>query len=133
MRENPTGWLVIVFVGVILGFLTMTQWTPYNDYVPVALSEWVLVAGSLLGGVIVVLLFEEGPNHVVGAGTLLFLAIFFPVMAAVITAYLLGTTGMMDVIVYVALQRGLGRGIQLFIFLFAGVAVGMFVRMRVRI
>lgn len=133
MREDPTGWVVVIFVGVILGFLTMAQWPPYDDYVPLAVGEWAVVVAAVVGGAVVVLLFEEGPYHVTGAGALLLLAIFFPVLAAVITSYLLGTTAMMDIVIYAALQRGLGRAIQLFVCVIAGVAVGMFARMSVRI
>ncbi|MFO8060299.1 MAG: hypothetical protein R6U70_06555 [Bacillota bacterium] len=133
MREDFTGWLAVIFIGVILGFLTMTRWSPYDDYAPVAVDEWVLAAACVLGGAIVVLLFEEGPQHAVAAGVLLVSAVFFPVVATIITSHLLGTTAVLDIIIYAALQRGLGRAIQLFVCIVLGVALGMFARMRVRL
>lgn len=128
MTQSRVNWLMIVLSALILGFVTLSQWPPYNDFTPFVIPPWVPDAAAVLFGVLTALLFEDGPVALGAAVVLLMLSISLPVAATAVSSYLLGTTAMIDLILYMSLQRAFGQSVALFIFIIVGLALGIIAR-----
>lgn len=126
------GWAVVICLGIILGFLTLGRWPSYDHYTPVAVTEWTLYGFAIVAGITVALFAEEGSAGLVGVLIMVVIAVCVPVGATAVTASVLGTTDLVDIALYSAIQRAFTRSISLIVFTTAGLVLGVVATLRVR-
>ncbi len=131
MIEQILNWCTIFFGGLVLGFFTLSQWPPYSGYFPLDLDGWVLMVVAAVVGALPALIFARASVGLAGGIVLVLVACGVPVAASVVTSYLLGTTDLLDVILYSSIQRAIGQAVALFVFVIVGFAMGMTIEARI--
>jgi len=128
MSERIIDWGIVAAGGLLLGFLVVSQWAPYDLHTPMVVPGWVLTLGSLIMGAILAFLFEQATTSLASVMVLIVVTVSVPVTASVVTSHLLGTTELLDVIIYSSIQRAIGQSVMLFVMLIAGLGLGMLAR-----
>ncbi len=131
MTDRLGGWAVVVAAGLVLGFLVISQWPPYHHHTPMVVPGWALTVFALLLGGLPAYLFEHASAGLCAEMVLIVVAVAVPVAASVATSFMLGTTALLDVILYSAIQRALGQSISLFVLVISGFALGLVIRLRI--
>jgi len=120
---------VVISAGLLLGFLVISQWPPYDLHTPMVVPGWVLNVSVLLMGGLHAHLFEHASTALGAEVVMVVVGVAVPVVASVSTSYLLGTTALMGVILYSAIQRALGQSVVLFVMAISGLALGMLTKL----
>ena len=119
---------MVVSLGVVLGFMTLARWAPYDEYSPVVIALYIYYVVAVLFGLVVGLLNDSSVLGMATAAALVVIAMAFPVCATAATSVLLGNTAILDLILYRAIQQALVWSAPLLVFAFVGMTVGLIVQ-----
>lgn len=122
-------WLVLA-LGSSLGFLTLSSWPAYRDYALWDPGNAGLYGAALLVGALLALGFRELSWALAAAGAVGLLAVLVPVGASAVTSHLLGTTSLLDVIMFAAIRQAIFRWLSLLVFSLFGLVLGLILRDR---
>jgi len=123
--EQPAYWLMVISFGLVLGFLTLTNYPGYSEFSIFQVPLIIRNLTSALFGYPIILCSHKLRTNLLAVVVMVGISTTIPLLSSIATAYLLHLENLLDVMVFFAMRTGLAHLASLFVFAGIGIGIGV--------